>query len=519
MDNRARNLFFSGTALAIVFGALHLSDTVSRTEVATLMQRAADFATRTAGEQASRLPSLGFATVPAEETVSLEGPARSEPPLLRVSSSAPADIGLDPRMRVPAANDPAVACAELPAAPAVFGDRVKLRVFEILAPPPGAGGAEAAAWGGGFERLDITGVYDVGADGNLSLPLVGRVNAAGQDLACLEATLGSALSAGFGAGMRVSASFATRPPVILKGDIGAPGRYDASAGMNVQDLLSAAGDLRVTVPDVRHLASLDARRIEIEAALADIHIEMARLDALLEGRDDLDLSPAANDTILKTIGEDRLALEAQALAAQITERAEQRARTLRDIETQLQQVTAREENLKIITDQLAILDERHAKLEALKGRGVVAAAAVTQSDMDRMALQRTLVDVRMGLVEARAVYEQMVSAESVELAQRRSALFMELRDAARHGTALSSQLEGIEMQIGFESGTGHGDEGLTVQIERRVPNIGEMIFKADLYSEVLPGDLVNVQLGARTVLVHDSETPPAVSPTITVASK
>lgn len=517
MTNGARDILFFGTALSVVFGTFYFSETISKSQLAAAMYRAADFATRKAEHQASRLQMLAVAAAPSEE------PLTPEHPIARVSLAQPVEKGVEGRLAAastlmaPSTLDAAQACDSLAAAPVVFGDRLHLRVYETHPSITQADGARAT--GIAFERLDLTGVYDVGADGNLSLPLVGRIEAVGQDLACLEATLGAAFEAGFGAPMRISANWESRPPIVLEGDIGAPGRYDAAAGMNVRDLLSAAGDLRVAVPDVRHLASLDGRRIEIEAALADAQIEMARLSALLQGRGELELSSATRAAVLADLGGDRMALEAEALAAQLEERAQHRARVSRDITTQAQQVAEREESLRIISDQLAILDERHASLKTLQARGVVSAKVLSEAEMNRMALQRTLIEARLGMIQARADYEKMLSSNSVAVAEWRSDLLLRLRDASRQVAALSSQLEGIKMQIGLETRTGDHHDNLTVRIERRVPNIGEMIINADLHNDVLPGDLVTVAFGA--VASYPREQKPALEVTnvIDVASK
>lgn len=489
MGYRIRELAFSGAALAVVCGAVAFSGAVTREEVVALTHRALDYAAQFRDAPADAMTEA-LASVSRGESAP---PLRPDRPELRMP--------VIPPLTALAGADPKTACAQGAVAPAVIGDRLKLRIFEAhpasLAPAqPGGAVASTGMAGGGvaFERLDLTGIYDVGADGSLSLPLIGRVAAYGRDLSCLEATLAVEMTKGFGAPLRVSASYDQRPAVVLMGDVRAPGRYDAAAGLRVRDLLGAAGETRISAPDLRHLASLDARRMELESALADTRIEQARLGALLEGRDQFGFTPATYRMLETTLGSDRMALEAAALEARIEEFDADRNRAMRDARTLSRLVEEREANIEVITEQLAILDDRLAELETAQARGVVPRSAVTEYEMNRMDLHRTLIQARMGLIQARADYETMVSAAEMQAARQRSELMMGLRDVARDSAGLSSQLDGVELQIGLESEPEAKNEGMMVRIERRGPD-GDSVFQAEMQSELRPGDLVTVRVG------------------------
>lgn len=471
-----RDFVFSGTALFIVSATVALSGVVSSNQIADLTHRAIGFVFSSGSLQAEAKIQPGD-VVPAEEVDRIL-------PRPYMAATQPPVAGPDPEM----------ACAGSAADPSVIGDRLKLRVFETHRPAQPADDTAAAAMAT-FERLDLSGTYQIGADGTLSLPLIGRIAGYGRDLGCLEARLAAELSAGFSAALRVSVTYDTRPAVIVAGDIIAPGRYEAMTALRVADLLNLAGDPRKSAPDLQHFASLQARRNEIETALADAELRAARLRALIRGDDHLDLSQAVRDRIEAQVGADRMHLEQQALKAQFTEITESRNGNSRDLGALSRLIDERQESLKIVSDQIALLETRHADLLSLQERGLVPGSAVSQSNIDLLAVQRTLIEVRTGRAQAQVEYERLQSAESLNAARQHHQLMMELRSVSSDSTMLASQLQSIESQIRLAIGDdGRGEAApMKVEIRRHDPK-GDKVIRGDLETALLPGDLVTLKI-------------------------
>jgi polysaccharide export outer membrane protein len=100
------------------------------------------------------------------------------------------------------------------------GDRVSVTVF----------GEEA-----------LSGDFRVGADGDLSFPLIGRVPAVGRSLEEVRQTITARLANGLLVQPRVSAEIAEYRRIFVLGEVRAPGAYPFSPGMTVLEAVALAG--------------------------------------------------------------------------------------------------------------------------------------------------------------------------------------------------------------------------------------------------------------------------------------
>ena len=168
---------------------------------------------------------------------------------------------------------------------AVLGDRLALRFFEESALAAGAAsGTEQAGETIVFERLDLSGSYEVGVTGTVSLPAIGHVDVIGRDLPCIETLVTRAASARLRVNASISAAFAYRPPVLVRGTVRAPGAHAYSPGLTVERVLAQAGIMEEIGPlSALQLASLQAREDELSVLAASLFLDRARIEATLEG--------------------------------------------------------------------------------------------------------------------------------------------------------------------------------------------------------------------------------------------
>lgn len=94
-----------------------------------------------------------------------------------------------------------------------------------------------------FDEPDLSGSFDVDADGAVNLPLVGLVTVAGQDAKAAAQTLMTRLSAGFLVNPRVDVRVLTFRQVQVTGAVHSPGAYPYRDGMTVADAALLAGGL------------------------------------------------------------------------------------------------------------------------------------------------------------------------------------------------------------------------------------------------------------------------------------
>lgn len=92
-----------------------------------------------------------------------------------------------------------------------------------------------------YGEQDITGDYEVDTNGYISVPLAGRVKAAGLTTRQLEKSVAAALSKGLLRDPRVNAEVATYRPFFILGEVKKAGEYPYKAGLTVLDAVASAG--------------------------------------------------------------------------------------------------------------------------------------------------------------------------------------------------------------------------------------------------------------------------------------
>jgi protein involved in polysaccharide export with SLBB domain len=88
---------------------------------------------------------------------------------------------------------------------------------------------------------DITGDYEVDTNGYISVPLAGRVKAAGLTTRQLERSVADALSRGVLKDPRVNIEIATYRPFFILGEVKKAGEYPYKSGLTVLDAVASAG--------------------------------------------------------------------------------------------------------------------------------------------------------------------------------------------------------------------------------------------------------------------------------------
>ncbi len=92
-----------------------------------------------------------------------------------------------------------------------------------------------------YNEPELTGEYEVGAGGRVSLPLAGEVNASGLTTQEFERALTAKLAAGIVRDPRVSAEIATYRPFYILGEVRKSGEYPYRVGLTVLDAVATAG--------------------------------------------------------------------------------------------------------------------------------------------------------------------------------------------------------------------------------------------------------------------------------------
>lgn len=92
-----------------------------------------------------------------------------------------------------------------------------------------------------YGEPDVAGEYEVDSNGYVSVPLAGRVRAAGLTTRQLERSITSALSKGIVRDPRVNVEMALYRPFYILGEVKKSGEYPYRVGMTVLDAIASAG--------------------------------------------------------------------------------------------------------------------------------------------------------------------------------------------------------------------------------------------------------------------------------------
>ena len=93
-----------------------------------------------------------------------------------------------------------------------------------------------------FDEPNLTGDYQVGLDGMLQLPLIGRITAAGLSSAALSDAIAAALKGGgYVLSPRVAVELTEHQPIFVLGEVKTPGQYPYVSNMTLEQAVAEAG--------------------------------------------------------------------------------------------------------------------------------------------------------------------------------------------------------------------------------------------------------------------------------------
>jgi polysaccharide export outer membrane protein len=90
---------------------------------------------------------------------------------------------------------------------------------------------------------DVNGEYEVSSGGNVSIPLIGQVKAAGQTTSQLERTLFARMKGKIANDPKINIEIATYAPFYIYGEVKKAGVYPFQPGMTVAAAVATAGGL------------------------------------------------------------------------------------------------------------------------------------------------------------------------------------------------------------------------------------------------------------------------------------
>jgi protein involved in polysaccharide export with SLBB domain len=281
------------------------------------------------------------------------------------------------------------------------GDRLKIAFYEQIQKELSGRQTERPVLSSLIEQSELTGEYLVQEDGQIFLPLLGPVHAAGHSPQELEQALVAAFVQSSNAQAKISIQLIEREPVYVTGLVAKPGTFKHVPGMTILHALTLAGSVEGGSTEYWRLLDVTRERerlLKSEERLKKLLARTAVLKAEREGK-----APEASKQLA--------ALAGQAAAQELVAR-EERLRLLEQgrrkgqeaaydaaIGATQSELTLSREKVLQVGSRVSEKAERVAAMETLRARG-------TTTDMTYHAARSELSDARERLHEAKAVVTQ-----------------------------------------------------------------------------------------------------------------
>ena len=341
-----------------------------------------------------------------------------------------------------------------------------------------------------FETYDaLAGTFALDPNGQLALPLLGPVDAAGVTPGVLSEQLAELYRGrlGLADAPSVTVEIAEFGPVFVLGDVARPGQYDYAPRLNViQAFALAGGTYRLAETQqgalsnaIRAAGSLE----EIGIDLARERMTLARLEAEMNEAESFPMPEVPSHPEGSTAQE---ALYAQELGLFESRQAriETALESLREERVLHEtEVSSLQEKLGGIERQLELMRESVGNMETLRERGLARSPALVDLQRTQIELEARELDAQTGLFRARQQISELERDANDLLTGRRLQVLQELQTSQSQIDRLETRrdmtrqlLAGAEILLAEEEEEGEAQSSLEFVIlrddgsgQRRIP--------------------------------------------------
>ncbi|MGI6244717.1 MAG: polysaccharide biosynthesis/export family protein [Pseudochelatococcus sp.] len=274
-------------------------------------------------------------------------------------------------------------------------DRVMVRVHSLR-----RNTGEVYAW------TPLTGEFLVEADGMVSIPIVGRLPAAGKTTSELASSISGSLKQAANLAESPSAAVeVTRyRPFFIMGAVQQPGKYEFQPGMTVLQAVSVAngferstdiaGVERETITTQGELRQLDGELIKLEAQMARLEAEAAETETtisfpeeLTERGDDPRVETAMREETL------RFTASRNALAAELREIEQSKQLLTQELKSLDEKALSLDRQLELFTQDLAVTTD-------LRGRGLAVSSRQIAAENSQLNIRSSMLDAQLAKLRA-----------------------------------------------------------------------------------------------------------------------
>ncbi|OWV96118.1 exopolysaccharide biosynthesis protein [Rhizobium sp. R72] len=376
-------------------------------------------------------------------------------------------------------------------------DVLKIRVFEWR-PSTGAP----------FEWVPLTGEFAISSAGNLSLPIIGTVPAAGKTLEQVSEQIGERLQNQVGLQKRPNASveISSYRPFFVTGMVATPGKYSFSPGLTVVQALSMAGGIgpadanlislqRDALSGRGDLRALEAERLELVA-------RQARIDAILDNSTEIKFPAELTEKkdipgIARMLSQEEALFETRMRAMETEIEALDQARVLA-----ANQISALKEKAASLGKQIELANKDLGSVNKLVSQGLTVSTRQLGANQNIADLESRNLDVSLAVLKTQqdlARVDQDIG--DVRNRYRISALSeaAELRDRfasnAKKAETAGDLLRNLEVRAPAAIAALEEDKdtyAFTTTISRVIDGNNQSLIVSD-NEPVMPGDVIRVE--------------------------
>ena len=345
----------------------------------------------------------------------------------------------------------------------------------------------------------IAGEYSVSADGELAIPIVGRIDVMGLSLDELSSMVSEKLKSSAGLFQRpvVAAQIATYRPFFILGSVEKPGGLAWRPELTVSKALALAGGIALPQIDIASEKSIlrdvnSLRSVQVE--LVRLRAREARLMAELENQTEIDFPkrlthPDGEQALLRVIAEEQSIFD-------IRRGSQDRNRASNEdlIALHRTELTGLQGKLEGTTRQLRIAQEQVENLRSLVERGTVVANRLISAERSLTDLSAEELDLNTAIFRA----QQRISETKRDVLQAadnaRNDATVQLQETRRR-LELEGKREALFIGLIYESGTKPIGIPLDTQLQvRRAVDGVTQIITVDMDTKIQPGDVLEVSV-------------------------
>jgi protein involved in polysaccharide export with SLBB domain len=385
-----------------------------------------------------------------------------------------------------------------------IGDRLKIAFFELIDLAGGAGSrradAAAALLQTGYQRMDLSGEFEVGEDGAITLPRLGRFEAHGREQQQLQADLVAAFAKAMGRQADATITIVDRSPVYVVGLVKNQGAYKYVPGMMVLHAVALAGGLDRGQGDPSQMIESVRERERSRKAANDLKRLLAlraRLDAERRDASTLEAPPQLMAIAGKEGAQLFLGAESANLAIEQAKRRQQATELAGAVTAAHNELAALKRKISQLDVQTDIRKERLGNLKGLLNGGLTTHSGViiTRSELSdiesrRQDSQLAITQVEARLAQAEQARERARLENAATLAKTIAATDAAIADLQQ--SLLASETVGSILRMSeARIAVAKADAPLRYEIVSRGTG-GASASLADETSSLQPGDILKV---------------------------